>query len=89
MGLFGKIKDILFEEEEVVETSEPKKEVREEVKVKEEPRIEIKEVVKPVEPKIERSYEEKKPVQEEFLGERDFLTKEKESYEEYFYNGNK
>ena len=86
MGLFGKIKDILFEEEEELEVEEPKKEekkieiVKEEPKeVKVAPKIEEERVVET--PKVEKNpfVEQDIPKREEFLGERDILSNEKTS----------
>ena len=87
MGLFGKIKDILFEEEEELEVEEPKKEEKKKVEViKEEPK-EVKVAPKIEEeravetPKIEKNpfVEQDIPKREEFLGERDILSNEKTS----------
>ena len=73
MGLFGKIKDILFEEEEVVEEEVPKKEIKKEEKFVEEPIKEIK-LEEPVKPKVEKTYEEpRREPKEDFLGERDIF----------------
>lgn len=75
MGLFGKIKDILFEEEEVIEEEAPKKEIKREEKVKVN-NDEIKEIKldEPIKPKMERTYEEPKVKEkEDFLGERDLF----------------
>lgn len=76
MGLFGKIKDILFEEEEVIETEKPEKV---ETKIKEEKYEQDIEKLPKTTPKIEKPEEIKTPAKEEFLGEREYLSRESSS----------
>ncbi len=81
MGLFGKLKDILFEEEEEIEETIPPEIKRETIKVDEE-KVEKEKKEEIREPKENKMGEVKKTVpeeKEEFLGERDFYRQEKSS----------
>lgn len=87
MGLFGKIKDILFEEEEVV-IDESKKEVKPKPEIKPEVRKEVAEPVReatqpPVQARTEATstprVQTPAPKREEYLGERELFQPESSS----------